>query len=52
MGCASSSPLISGAGGPGGIVDTAKKSGENVLNGMSKHNYNKSLQKFIVHLHI
>lgn len=40
MGCASSSPLVNGGGGPGGLADTAKNAandvmttGENAMNG-------------------
>lgn len=40
MGCASSSPLVNGGGGPGGLVESAKTaandvmtSGENAMNG-------------------
>lgn len=40
MGCASSSPLVTNGGGPGGLVESAKttatevmSSGENAMNG-------------------
>lgn len=47
MGCASSSPLVNGGGGPGGLADTAKNAandvmttGENAMNGKYyKHSF-------------
>lgn len=31
MGCASSSPLVNGGGGPGGLVETAKSAANDVM---------------------